>query len=99
MSVQSDFEAGFRPTDEQVSYATKYAQDYKFDRVFVPVNFPGKQRGLWNEGQTREAVMEGPFFAIWVGRDHALDSLVSGRYGNAVFSVWADGRVTLVDEA
>jgi len=99
MTAQTDFDASFCPTPEQVEYAAKYASDFKLDSVFVPVNFPGKQRGVWTEGQPREVVMEGNYFALWVDRNNALDAFDLGRYGNALFRVYANGHVHLVDEA
>ena len=98
--VIADEQANFGPTPEQLTYAAKYATDHKLnDGVFVLVNFPGKQRGIWTYGQAREAVMCGSQFSLWVERQNALDVLDLGNCGNAVFRVYPDGHFHLVDEA
>ena len=97
--VMADEQANFGPTPEQLAYAVKYATGHKLDSVFVLVNFPGKQRGIWEYGQTREAVMCGSAFSLWVERQNALDVLDIGNCGNAVFRVYQDGHFHLVDEA
>lgn len=98
--IDADFQANFGPLPDQLAYATKYATDHKLnDGVFVLVNFPGKQRGVWEYGQTREAVMCGSAYSLWVERQNALDVLDLGNCGNAVFRVYPDGHFHLVDEA
>jgi hypothetical protein len=97
---QAELYKNFRPTDAQISEAVDRCLDLNVDSVFVPVNFPDKQRGLWTEGQVREEVRdEYGFLVFWIKRDDALRALTSGNRGNAVFRVWADRYVGLVDEA
>ena len=100
VTTAEEFESGFRPTDEQISFAKWYTRSKTLEAVFVAVNFPGKTAGQWEQGQTREAVLEtvtsNPVF--WINRSDALDALDTGKVGNAIFRVWADGHSNLVDE-
>jgi hypothetical protein len=95
----TEFVAGFQPTDEQISYAVEYLAESGLSSLIVAVDFPGKVRGIWEEGQGREAVMDGGAPAIWVDRDSALAAFETGKIGNALFRVHADGHTHLVDEA
>lgn len=97
-SVDDDFEANFRPTPDQILWVRWYAKKTHIESVFVAVNFPGKQRGIWNKGQAREAVLNANSPVFWTNRDKALEDLDTGQVGNAIFRVWADGRFGLVDE-
>lgn len=99
MNVVTIAETVFCPTDEQIVFAREHAVELGFGSVLVAVNFPGKQRGIWTEGQTREAVMDGDSPVIWVDRNSALEAFETGNYGNAMFRVYRDGCAHLVDEA
>lgn len=97
-----DLEANFRPTDEQIDYAREYLAESGIDSMIVAVFFPGKQRGIWTEGQTHKAIMDESLPAIWVDRDSALDAFdtLITSYGTvAMFRVYTDGHLHLVDEA
>lgn len=97
---QAEFDENFRPTEAQIAEAVSMCLEFGLDSVFVPVNFVGKQRGLWTEGQKREEVRdEHGCLVFWTDRDNALRVLTSGTRGNSVFRVWADKHVNLVDEA
>lgn len=102
-SPKTDFDMNFGPSPKQIAFALEYTKNFQLDSVFVPVNFPGKQRGVWVEGQARTAIPKDADPVIWVQRERALQALTVGQYGdfkfNALFRVWADGLVTLVDEA
>jgi hypothetical protein len=98
--TNADFQANFGPTPDQLAYAAKYATDHGLkDGVFVLVNFPGKQPGVWEYGQTREAVMCGSVYSLWVERDNVLRLLNNRNCGNAAFRVYPDGHFHLVDES
>ena len=102
MNTQADFEVNFCPTDEQTEYAKEYLAESGLDSLIIAVTFPGKQRGIWTEGQTRKAVMDQSLPAIWVDRDsalHAFDTLIINYGTTAMFRVYKDGHVHLVDEA
>lgn len=102
MNTQADFKANFRPTNEQIEYAKEYLAESGLGSLIVAVIFPGKQRGIWTEGQTRKAVMDQSLPAIWVDRDsalHAFDTLVINYGTTAMFRVYTDGHVHLVNEA
>lgn len=92
----------FAPTFDQLIYAAKYARDFGLDSVFVAVEFPGKERGVWTSSQERKPVYDEAntkVFALWVERDNALADLDLGHAGNAVFRVYNDLNFNLVDEA
>lgn len=95
----STFEANFCPTDEQVAFAVAYANANNLASVFIPVNFPGKKKGLWSDDQERQEVFgaDGSFM-FWTIRNIALDDLYTDKYGTAIFRVWNDGGISLVDE-
>lgn len=94
-----DFQIGFCPTDEQIAFACEYLAETGLESLLVAVNFPGKQRGVWTEGQTRETVLDGIFPAMWVDRESAFHAFDTGNYGNAMFRVYRDGNAHLVSEA
>lgn len=94
----NDFNERFRPTAEQVEFASKYASEAGLDFVFVAVNFPGKEYGIWLDGQKREPVMDGDQPVIWTDRSVAMTALNTGGYGNAIFRVYDDGVVGAVIE-
>lgn len=99
-NLQAQLDDNFRPTEGQIEEARTLCLELGADSVFVPVNFPGKQRGLWLDGQTREEVRDDHgCLVFWTTREAALHVLASGKRGNAVFRVWADRHVNLVDEA
>ena len=97
----SDFETGFRPTADQIIFAMEYMAESGQMSVIVAVNFPGKTRGVWEKGQTREAVMDGDQPVIWTDRDSAFYAFEhgKGKYGNALFRVYSDGHTHCMDEA
>lgn len=98
-AVEIEFDTYFRPTNQQLKYAQEYMAEAGLTVVFVTANYPGKQRGVWVEGQTCETVMDGAFPALWTDRRSALKSFDTGNYGNALFRVFVDGQYSLVDEA
>ena len=102
VDVNADYEANFRPTDEQIEYATKWAKDRELDSVFVAVDFPGKVAGQWEKGQNRAPVRTMSLGVmvprVWTSRQGALYAMENGSAGNAVFRVYSDGEVALVDE-
>lgn len=95
--AEDDFER-FSPTSEQVTFAQEYLAETGLDTVMVAVNFPGKEYGIWLNGQVREAVMDGSRPAIWTDRDSALYAMEHGVAGNAIFRVYADGHSHCVME-
>jgi hypothetical protein len=97
-TLAAEQEKKFRPTDEQVEYVKEYLAESGLGSLLVAVDFPGKLRGLWFEDQERHAIMDGGLPAIWVDRDSAMDAFDKGLAGNAIFRVYADGHVHLVDE-
>lgn len=92
-ATASDFER-FAPSEDQVRFATWYCQEYKLERVFVGVNFPGKRYGVWMFGQVANAIMDPDpqmnQFMVWEDRSTVLDEL---KPGDAAFVVYADGLV------
>ena len=96
---QAQFDENFRPTEAQIEAAVKFTKRYGIECVFMPVNFPGKQRGVWVDGQAREEVRDEEGLVFRITRDAGLFALLSGESGNALFRVWEDGHVNLVDEA
>lgn len=89
----TDFEERFAPTSEQIKFASEYAIEAGLSSVFVAVNFPGKEYGIWLDGQVREPVMDGTLPAIWTDRDSAMAALDSQKYGNTMFRIYADGEI------
>lgn len=98
MSITTDFQTTFRPTEEQVADAVEYLVDVGLHSLIVAVLFPGKQHGVWKEGQVGLAVMDCGYLAIWLDRESALCALDTGKYGNAMFRVYKDGCFHLVEE-
>jgi hypothetical protein len=79
-------ESGFQPTSEQVEYAKEYLAESGLGSLIVAVS------------QTHEAIKDGGLPAIWVDRDSALFAFETGSAGSALFRVYADGHVHLVDQ-
>lgn len=97
-TITTDFETRFRPTADQILFAMDYLAESGLSSVMVSVNFPGKQSGIWEEGQVVEPVMDRGEPMIWTDRDSALFALDTGSFGNALFRVYANGHCHLVDE-
>lgn len=99
VDIEIAFNTYFCATPQQVDYAQKYMRESGLGFVFVAVNYPGKQRGVWTEGQLCQTVMDGQHPALWTDRKSGLAALKAGQAGSALFRVEADGEYSLVAEA
>ena len=101
LEITTEFAAGFRPTNVQIVYACEYMEESRTWLADRCGGFP------WQDAWDLEKMVRGARLlwmagapAVWVrSRVVTLAALEAGNAGNALFRVYSDGHIHLVDEA